>query len=121
MSLDVYLYQSKTLTCDCGKVHEIETGEELYQANITHNLNSMAQFLGIYHHVWRPEEIEIEKASQLIEPLKKAIEYMRENPAKCMEYDASNGWGTYDNFLPWLNRYLQACIDYPDARVVVSR
>lgn len=27
MSLDVYLNQTKELTCDCGKVHEIDTNK----------------------------------------------------------------------------------------------
>lgn len=36
-------------------------------------------------------------------------------------YDSPNGWGTYDNFVPWLEKYLAACEEYPDAEVRVSR
>jgi len=37
------------------------------------------------------------------------------------QFDASNGWGKYKDFVPWLSKYLQACKDYPDANIHVSR
>jgi hypothetical protein len=36
-------------------------------------------------------------------------------------HDAPNGWGTYEQFLPWLEEYLRACEENPDAIVMVSR
>src|SRR6266496_3980933 len=44
-------------------------GCELYWRNITHNLNTMADAAGIYKHLWRPEELGITKAGELIAPL----------------------------------------------------
>src|SRR5688572_29936062 len=41
----------------------------VYSANITHNLNAMAENAGIYMHLWRPDQIGIMTASQLIAPL----------------------------------------------------
>ena len=43
------------------KQEETETNE-VYSANITHNLNTMADEAGIYKHLWRPDEIKITKA-----------------------------------------------------------
>lgn len=35
--------------------------------------------------------------------------------------NSPNGWGTYKYFVPWLEKYLAACKEYPDAVVEVSR
>lgn len=93
----------------------------VFEANITHNLNTMAEAAGIYKHVWRPEELCITKASQLIEPLRDGIARMKADPAKFEAFNAPNGWGLYENFLPWLERYLAACEEFPDAEIRVRR
>lgn len=113
MSLDVTLHPNK---CPhCGR------SDEGYWANITHNLSRMADEAGIGDHLWRPEEIGITKAEQLIEPLTEGLKRMRADPSHFRTFDASNGWGTYDDFIPWIQEYLNACIKYPDAEISVSR
>lgn len=107
MSLDVYLKVVQPCV--------------VYEANITHNLNKMAGEAGIYMHLWRPEELNITKAGELIEPLTKGVELMKSDPARFRAYNAPNGWGTYDQFVPWVEQYLQACIENPDADVEASR
>lgn len=94
---------------------------EVFWANITHNLNDMAEAAGIYKHLWRPEEIEITHASQLIEPLEEGLAKMKSDPGKYREYDSPNGWGKYDDFIPWIEKYIEACKQNPDAEVSVSR
>ena len=94
---------------------------EVYWANITHNLCPMAKEAGIYKHLWRPEELGITKAKQLILPLTKGLAKMKKNPAKFEALNAPNGWGTYANFVPWIERYLAACKENPDAEVEASR
>ena len=96
-------------------------GDEVYEANITHNLTRMAAEAGIYKVVWRPEEVDITEAGQLIEPLTKGIEQMRAEPERFRAHDSPNGWGLYEQFLPWLERYLAACKNNPKARVYASR
>ena len=93
----------------------------VHDDNITHNLGKMADEAGIYKHVWRPEEIGVKLAYDLIEPLERAITDMKARPAHYKQFDAPNGWGTYDDFLPWLERYLKACKENPDADIEVSR
>ena len=113
MSLDVFLYINK---CECcGRI------DEFFSSNITHNLNKMADESGIYGIVWRPDENGITKAKQLIEPLTKAIAEMKADPERFKKFDSPNGWGLYENFVPWLERYLRACEKEPEAFVRVSR
>lgn len=94
---------------------------ENFSANITHNLGDMADAAGIYDALWRPEEIGITEAHQLIEPLTKGIDAMLSDPAKFKEYNDPNGWGTYDVFVPWVQDYLAACEKHPDAVVSADR
>lgn len=95
--------------------------ERVFDANITHNLNKMADAAGIYKHLWRPEEIGITHARQLIEPLRAGIAKMESDPEAYRAFNPPNGWGSYDVFIPWIRRYLEACEKYPEATVSVWR
>ena len=107
MSLDVSLHKLK-LT-------------EVFSANITHNLGEMASVAGIYKHLWRPEEINITHANQLIAPLQNGLSIMKKDPDKYRKFDAPNGWGKYDDFVPWIERYIEACKQDPDAKISIWR
>lgn len=93
----------------------------VYDANITHNLGKMADAAGIYYALWRPEEIGATKASDIIPILEKGFEDMKERPEHYKQFDSPNGWGLYVHFLPWVESYLNACREYPDAIIEVSR
>lgn len=121
MSLDVYLNGSERHTCTaCGHVDSIE-GERVYRANITHNLIEMAREAGIYEHLWRPEEIGITTAGQLIEPLRAAVKLLRSDPGRFRPFSPENGWGDYDGLIRFVAGYLYACEATPYALVSVSR
>jgi hypothetical protein len=107
MSLSVYL--------------EGEDGEELFSANITHNLGPMADAAGIYKAVWRPEENGFAYAGQVAPVLKAGLLKMALAPSEFKQYDSPNGWGLYKHFLPWLAEYLEACTKHPDAKVSACR
>lgn len=94
---------------------------ENYGANITHNLGKMADAAGIYEHLWRPDELGIYTASELIKPLTVGLEKLKANPAKYERFNAPNGWGMYEHFVPFVEKYLRACIEFPDARVRTCR
>ncbi len=100
---------------------EEEINNEVYTDNITHNLAKMATAAGLYDACWRPEEAGITKAAQLIPLLQAGLAKLKAEPAKYQQYDAPNGWGTYKQFVPWVERYLAACRDNPEADVSVSR
>lgn len=94
---------------------------EIYSSNITHNLGEMAKAAGIYKHLWRPEELSIKTAAELIKPLEKGLAKLKKNPEKFEKYNAPNGWGMYKHFVPFVEEYIEACKNYPDAIVSVSR
>jgi hypothetical protein len=108
MSLDV------TLSCE-------HCGSSLFDANITHNLGGMALDAGIYEPLWRPEEIGVKRAHKLIEPLRAGLALLRSDPERFERLEPENKWGTYADFVPWVEEYLAACERYPLAEVSVSR
>jgi hypothetical protein len=120
MSLDVSLTVTIETKCPhCGKL--IESSEEtVYSANITHNLSRMAAAAGIYKHLWHPDEVGIETAGQLVEPLKEGLQKMIDNPSDYKKYNASNGWGMYEHFIPWIKEYIEACEIHIGASVHTS-
>jgi len=134
VSLDVYL--------------EVD-GSTVYSANITHNLGRMASEAVIYYALWRPDEMldpqaadvirkledekrwddarEVRKllptplAAHLIEPLRAGLALLESDPQRFKSFNSPNGWGIYEHFVPFVRKYLDACIEHPTATVSVSR
>lgn len=100
---------------------QIIEAREVYWANITHNLNTMADAAGIYKHLWRPDEIGVEYARQLVVPLRDGLKALTEDPDRFRNLNPPNGWGDYDGLVRFVTGYLSACAEHPDARVHVSR
>lgn len=113
MSLDVYLIAETCDKCQRG-------GGEVYSANITHNLGVMAEEAGIYKHLWHPEELGITKAKDLIEPVRAGLALMVADPPRFEKHNAKNGWGLYENFVPFVANYLSALEAHPEADVRTS-
>ncbi len=93
----------------------------VYSDNITHNLNAMAKEAGIYKHLWRPDEINVTKAAELIEPLHNGLTLLLSAPERFKQFNPENGWGTYEGLVAFVCDYLKACEEYPSADVFVSR
>lgn len=106
MSLDVYLELN---------------GEEVYSSNITHNLSEMAQKVNefFYKALWCPEEIDAVHAQDIIYDLRKGISTLVCAPSYYKQFDALNGWGTFEDFVPFVVEYIEACEKYPTAIVRV--
>lgn len=142
MSLDVTLYHTRHISYDGGKTFfEEEDREEFYSANITHNLNTMAEQAGIYEALWRPhrlredcpkhfknhqEEYAFEEsvtcyAKDIIPVLEEGLQKLKSDPAHYRKFDSPNGWGLYQNFVPFVEKYLEACKEYPEAKISVNR
>jgi hypothetical protein len=105
VSLDVYL----------------EETTQFFNGNITHNLGEMAHQAGLYDVLWRPDEIYHFHAYQLIPSLEKGLALLKSDPERFKKFDSPNGWGLYDNFVPFVENYLEACKKNPNAEVRVSR
>ncbi len=100
---------------------EAEINTRVYSANITHNLNKMADAAGIYKHLWRPEEVGVKTAAELIDPLTVGLDRLKADRPRYEQFNASNGWGLYEHFVSFVEQYLDACKQYPNALVSVSR
>jgi hypothetical protein len=132
MSLDVMLK-------DPTATYEVDY---LYETNITHNLTDMAEAAGIYKALWRPhqlkkefkklpksdydEEYLFEKADttyakDIIPILKKGLKDLKTRPEYFETFNSSNGWGMYEHFVPFVEKYLEACKKYPEAIIKVNR
>jgi len=123
MSLDVYLTGPETegpCTCECGHQHMKPVSTVYFDANITHNLNKMAEEAGIYKALWHPEDIGVMKAAQLIPLLAGGLEILKANPARFEVFNPENGWGDYAGLVLFVERYLFACVKNPEADVGAS-
>lgn len=139
MSLDVHLYNKTKHQCNCP---DCTIGDEqlVYEANITHNLGTMAEEAGIYKALWRPHmlkenwiptddynaEFEFEVttttlAKEIIPLLEKGLDDLKKRSEYFKKFDAANGWGKYVDFVPFVEDYLNACKEYPNAIVKVNR
>lgn len=107
MGLDVYLREVR------------ET--EVYSANITHNLGKMAVAAGIYEALWCPEKIGAKKAEDIVPILVVGLDALKADPEGFRIFDAPNGWGRYEHFVPFVEQYLAACQANPEATISVSR
>ena len=113
MSLDIWL----EIEVDTGapEPHKVE----LYSGNITHNLNTMAEEAGIYKALWRPDELwENPTADKLIPNLEAGLLKLKSHPEHYKQFDAPNGWGTYKDFVPFVEKVLDACKEHPKASVI---
>lgn len=149
MSLDVYLYLPGTTSPAGSGIYVREDGQTkeitraewdekfpgrepvivpcgderecVYEANVTHNLNRMADAAGIYEALWRPDEMGITKACDLVPLLKAGLEKLAADPEHFKTFNPTNGWGSYEGLVEFVAAYLQACERYPTADVRVSR
>lgn len=89
MSLDVYIKSKK------------KEEDRKWVANITHNMNKMAQKIFVsenketlYDYVWRPEELGREiDTKEMVKILTKGIYIMISKRKSLLRYEPENGWG----------------------------
>lgn len=92
-----------------------------YHANITHNLGKMASEAFLYDCCWRPDENGYRLAKQLIGPLSDGLTLLKADPAHFKQFNPANNWGSYEGLIEFVENYLAACKQYPQARVSVWR
>jgi len=107
MSVDFYLFAVRKTS--------------VYGGNLTHNLIPIAEEAGLYEAIWRPDEIGIKHAEELIPILEKGLEKLRSQPDKFKKLNPENDYGSYDGFVNTVEEYLTACKENPDAEVAVWR
>jgi hypothetical protein len=92
----------------------------LFSANITHNVVPMADFVGIYKCLWRPEEHGFSVAKDIIPLLEDALKVMKKDKEPFLKLE-NKKWGRYKHFIEFIEKVLDACKEYPDAYIEVSR
>jgi len=107
MSLDVYI--------------SAVVKTEVFERNITHNLGGMAADAGLHKPLWRPEELGITKCSELTPLLEKGLALLKSDPKRFQKFNPSNGWGDYDGLVKFVEKYLEACREYPDGEIGISK
>lgn len=102
--------------------HETETNE-VYTANITHNLGEMARAVSedFYRALWRPEELKATQAMDILKILRGGIQVMETRSRELKKLNPENGWGTFDQLLTFARNYENACREWPTAKIEVDR
>lgn len=101
MSLDLYIEAVRPTT--------------VWDRNITHNLNRLAKECGLYQMLWHPEEIAGLKCGDAIPALEAGLAKMKAmTPEECAPFLPSNGWGTREGLVEFVESFLAACREYPD-------
>lgn len=92
---------------------------EVFTANITHNLNRMAEACGLYDVMWNPDENGWTHAEDLIPRLRYGLTKLVTDPLVYKDMNPENGWGDYGLLLQTASDLLDACLRWPRAEVSV--
>lgn len=113
--------EGRTVEVEFAAAIEEEETVVPFKANITHNLSKMAAEADLYQPLWHPEESGIATARDAIAPLSVGLFKLRENPFRFKALNPKNGWGSYKVLVSFVEQYLQACCQYPEAKIFVCR
>jgi hypothetical protein len=111
MSLDFSLTTKQSLA---GSKPE---SMELFSRNITHNLGEMADKAGIYMCLWRPDELGLNVASEIVDVLTEGLSDLKNRPEFFKKFNPENGFGDYDGLVEFAESTLTACKKYPLATI----
>lgn len=99
----------------------------VFSKNITHNLGAMAREvklsngITLYDVLWRPDEHGFKYARDLEDLLDIAWNILLSDPEHFKKFNPENGWGTYEGLCDFVYHYRNACWDYPEAELSISR
>lgn len=128
MSLDIdFCHINPCFDNTCDEFEDQYITDATY--NITHNLNIMAEHVplsngfNLYDILWCGGEItpKISKADQLTSLLIEGLKYMVDHEDELLQYNASNGWGNYNDLLAFVSECLIASFKYPNDKVIYSK
>jgi hypothetical protein len=81
----------------------------------------MADRAGMYLALWHPDRLTPNpKASDIIPIIEEGLADLKARPEYFEQFNNPNGWGLYEHFVPWVERYLEALKQYPTAYVRTS-
>lgn len=100
-------------------------GVSVLDLNITHNLNTMIQQYSYEHYlaIWHPDEANFLMkcdpllAIDVVPYYEEALIELLHNRKEYERYNASNGWGNYDDMILFLSTFVSYAYKYPQAIV----
>ena len=94
-----------------------EDDEILVSKNITHNLNKMWTVAGVYDALYHSDGV---PAKEIIPELADGLERLKRDPYRFNPLSNPNGWGTYNQAVPWLEELIEELKGYPESIIHVS-
>ena len=91
------------------------SGSIWFEFNSTYNLTPMFDAAG-----FRMRDFNGKTGAEVAPILAAAVAVMESDPAKFRAFDSPNGWGTYDQIMPYLREFLAAVDAHPTAMVDVQ-
>lgn len=98
----------------------VEPPVQLESLNITNNLIDFAIALNCYECIWKPKNLNIITAYQLLPHLYEAYYNVIKYGDIYLSLLPKNGWGTKEQFLNFIDQYIEACITYPNTLIETS-
>lgn len=104
---------------------EIETNE-FWSGNITHNLGEMAedclsfdegsQLYNLYDLLWRDTQVPFtgDYINAYIAHLAYCLYILKNDPEHFKKFNPSNGWGTYEQLVNFVEEFIKALITMPE-------
>ena len=86
--------------------------------NITHNLVEMWDEAGIYDALYMSEG---KTAASILPTLRSGLAKLRANPEYYTKFNSPNGWGLYENAVPWLEDLILGLEKSPRAIVHICK
>lgn len=103
----------------CGS--KINPTKEVFWANITHNLAPMANKAGLYEFMWDVLESGLDLPKYVGPYLKEGLRKLRANPDYFRQLEGVGVGDSYEDLVAFVEKYIAACEEYPDAAISVSR
>jgi len=93
---------------------------EAFYNSISHNYVPMAKEANVYKALWHPGENGFKKAHSIVPALEKGLKKLKGDPDYFKQYNPTNGWGSYESLISFIEDVLNACLKYPNADIYTS-
>lgn len=91
---------------------------EVFSMNITHNLSTMADKAGFYEQLWYLSGIRT--CEDLLPYIEAGLAELKWKPNEYSQYSNKGGWGTYEQFVDWLQKLIDNLKIDPKADLFTS-
>lgn len=97
------------MSLDISLTAKVET--TVVNKNITHNLGKMWKEAGVYDALYNSKG---KMAKEVLPTLENGLQEMIAEPERFKQFEASNGWGMYEDAVSWLSDLIVQFKQYPE-------